>query len=159
MLARQAAAQDVPPGPAAPAPTPTPVNGDDGSQTIEINASRVEVGRDQQAKFSGRVEIKTRDGTISADNATYKDGNVEVLGRVNFTGKDFTVFGEDAEYDGDTETVKVTGAGFDIPSRPARGSAQEITVRSNSKMTLMQVLFTTCPADNTTWAASAPRTA
>ena len=32
-----------------------------------------------------------------------------------------------------------------------RGSAQEITVRSNSKMTLMQVLFTTCPADNTTW--------
>jgi len=157
-LARQAAAQDLclppapefielPPEPAAAAP---PANADT-SRTIEINASHIDVGSDQQLKASGKVEIKTRDGTISAENATVQDGDIEILGRVSFTGPDFTVFGQDAEYDGDAETVRITGAGFDLPKRPARGSADEILVSSNSKMSLMHVLFTTCPADNTAW--------
>ena len=157
-LAQQAAAQDLclppapefielPPEPAAAAP---PADADT-SKTIEINASHIDVGNDQQAKLSGKVEIKYRDGTISADNATYKDGNIEVLGRVSFNGPDFTVYGEDAEVDTDTETIRIQGAGFDIPKRPARGSADEILITSSSKMSLMQVLFTTCPAENTAW--------
>ncbi len=155
-LARQAVAQDLclPPAPEfielPPEPAAAPPNADN-SRTIEINASQIAVGNDQELKASGRVEIKTREGTISAENATMKDGDVEILGRVSFNGPDFTVYGEDAEYDGDAETLRVTGAGFDIPKRPARGSAQEITVSSNGKMSLMQVLFTTCPADNTDW--------
>ncbi|MEO8466562.1 MAG: LPS assembly protein LptD [Gammaproteobacteria bacterium] len=148
-LARQAAAQDLglPPEPAA----DTPPAESSTSRTIEINASHIDVGNDQQLKAAGKVEIKTREGTISAENATMQDGDVEILGRVSFNGRDFTVYGEDAEYDGDTETLRVQGAGFDLPMRPARGSAQEITVSSDSKMSLMQVLFTTCPADNTDW--------
>ena len=157
-LARQAVAQDLclppeppflalPPEPAVAAP---PVNVDP-DKTLEINASRIDVGSDQQAKFSGKVEIKYRDGTISAENATYQDGNVEVLGRVSFNGPDFTVYGEDARVDTDTETIRIEGAGFDIPKRPARGSADEILISSNSKMSLIHVLFTTCPAENTAW--------
>ena len=157
-LARQAAAQDLclPPAPEfielppEPAAAPPPANAKP-AKTIEINASRIDVGKDQQGKFSGKVEIKTRDGMISAENATVEDGNVEVLGRVSFTGPDFTVYGEDAEYDGDAETVRIEGAGFDLPKRPARGSADEILVSSNSKMSLMHVLFTTCPAEHTAW--------
>src|SRR5262249_55241170 len=102
-------------------------------------------------KASGKVEIKTGTGTISAENATVTDGDVEILGRVTFSGPDFEVHGEDAEYDGDSETLRVTGAGFDLPKRPARGSAEAIVVSSNSKMSLMQVLFTTCPTDNAAW--------
>jgi LPS-assembly protein len=157
-LARQASAQDPRPPPSpestdtpSPAAAPTPSAGETQDRTIEINAGHIELGNNQELKASGKVEIKTGQGTISAENATMQDGDVEILGRVSFIGKDFTVYGEDAEYNGDTETIKVSGAGFDVPARPARGSAQEITVSSNSKMSLMQVLFTTCPADNTTW--------
>src|SRR5207247_6578327 len=78
-LAWHAAAQDLclppapefielPPEPAAAAP---PANADT-TRTIEINASHIDVGNDQQAKFSGRVEIKAGEGTISAENATYQ---------------------------------------------------------------------------------------
>lgn len=161
-LARQAVAQDLclppapqfielPPEPAAAPPGPAPANtGPD--QTIEINASQIDVGNDQQAKFSGKVEIKYKDGTISADNATYnKEGNVEVLGRVSFNGPEFSVFGEDAEVDTKAETITIEGAGFDIPKRPARGSAEQIVINSNSKMSLVHVLFTTCPAENQAW--------
>ena len=156
-LARQAVAQNLclPPQPEfielPPEPTPVaePTPAEPGD-AIEINATRIEsTGSD--AKFSGKVEIKYRDGTISADNANYEDGNVEILGRVDFKGPDYTVFGEDAEVDSDTETIRIEGAGFDIPTRPARGSAEEILIHSDSRMSLTNVLFTTCPAEKTAW--------
>ncbi|HVY63512.1 MAG TPA: LptA/OstA family protein, partial [Gammaproteobacteria bacterium] len=136
---------ELPPEPAAAPPAPAPAPANNGpDQTIEINASQIDVGNDQQAKFSGKVEIKYKDGTISADNATYnKEGNVEVLGRVSFNGPEFSVFGEDAEVDTKAETITIEGAGFDIPKRPARGSAEQIVINSNSKMSLLHVLFTT----------------
>ncbi len=104
-----------------------------------------------ETRFSGKVEIKYGNVTISADNATYDDGDIDVLGRVDFKGPDYTVFGEDAEVDSETETVRIQGAGFDLPARPARGSAEQILISSDSRMSLTNVLFTTCPAERMAW--------
>ena len=156
-LARQTLAQDLclPTPPLAPLPPEPPVPSAAASiladEELEISATRIEVGSDSAAEFSGQVEIKFRDGTISAENATYNNGNVAVLGRVNFIGPDVTVYGDDAEVDTATDTIRFSAAGFDLPKRPARGSAEQIVIDSDSRVSLANVLFTTCPAENTAW--------
>jgi LPS-assembly protein len=155
-LARQTFAQDLclptdPPFvPLPPAPTiDTPA----ADEALEIAAGHVEVGAGAggTAEFSDQVRIRYRDGTIAAERATYDDGNVEILGRVTYTDPDVTVFGEDAQVDTDAETIRFSAAGFDLPKRPARGSAEQIRLDSDSRVSLANVLFTTCPADNTAW--------
>ena len=49
------------------------------------------------------------------------------------------------------ETISFSDAGFDMPKRPARGSAEGILIQSDSTLSLMSVLFTTCPAEDMDW--------
>jgi LPS-assembly protein len=151
-LARQSSAQDLC-LPTEPALTPLPPEEPSATldDDIEISATRIEIAGDSAAEFSGQVEIKYRDGTISAESATYNNGDLDIAGRVNFVGPDVTVFGEDASVDTETDTIRFGGAGFDLPKRPARGSAENIVIDSDSRVSLANVLFTTCPAENQAW--------
>jgi LPS-assembly protein len=124
-------------------------------EPIEITASRIDVNADNAAEFSGQVEIKLPDGTLTAQSATMTEGSVDVRGRVDFVGPEVSVFGEDAHYDAESETISFASAGFDLPQRPARGSGEDLTLTSDSRMSLTNVLFTTCPADNVAWELSA----
>ena len=108
------------------------------------------------AVFSGQVEVKLAEGTLTAESASsMADGNVDVLGQINFVGPDVTVFGENGHYDEASETMSFSSAGFDLPKRPARGSAEQIEVASDSRVSLMNALFTTCPPENLAWELSA----
>jgi LPS-assembly protein len=151
-LARQAFAQDLCLVP-EPSPEPLAVLPRDG--TIEITATRVDVASGEDAKFSGEVEITLPDGKITAESASVAGGDVDAGGRVTFVGSDVTAFGEDLHYDASTETISLSRAGFDLPSRPARGSAEDIRISSDSRVSLANMLFTTCPPENVSWELSA----
>jgi LPS-assembly protein len=126
---------------------------DDG--TIEIVASRIEGVSATEATF-GEVQIRYGDGALTAQGATLEqDGGVDLVGRVELKNPEVLVYGEDARYDPDAEQVSFAEAGFDIPARPARGSAQQVEVSSDSRISLMSMLFTTCPPDNVAWEISA----
>jgi LPS-assembly protein len=127
----------------------------DEDETIELTATSIDIDADGAAEVAGEVEIRLPDGTITAQSASITEGNVDAGGRVNFVGPDFTVYGEDAHYDRDAEVISFSAAGFDVPQRPARGSAEQIRITSDSRMSLTNVLFTTCPADNVAWEISA----
>jgi LPS-assembly protein len=155
-LARQTVAQDlclpVPPT-LRPPPPESPASSDasaDSDEPIEISAERIDVSG-RSSEFSGEVEIKYRDGTLSTDSAIIEDGKVQVPGRVDFVGPDVTVFSDRAEVDTNNDTIIFTGAGFDLPARPAHGSAEQILIDSESRLSLTRVLFTTCPAENMAW--------
>ena len=135
-----------------PPPPPPPTANPPGKQPIEITArGSIEVGNNNQGTFSGGVEISSQDWAISADRVTLEGNQVNVEGRVTYTDPNVKVFGEDARVDRDGETIRFTGAGFDMPARPARGSADEIIIQSNSKVSLLSVLFTTCPVSKPAW--------
>jgi len=158
-LAPQALAQDLclVPDPDFGVETSTAI--DDGeaapADAIEISATRIDV-RPDSAEYSGSVEIKyLPHGTITAQSATMTEGVVDVLGSVNFIGPDVLVYGENAHYDAVAETIDFSRAGFDLPKRPARGSAEQIRVTSDSRVSLSEVLFTTCPPENVAWEISA----
>ncbi|HJR68706.1 MAG TPA: LPS assembly protein LptD [Gammaproteobacteria bacterium] len=157
-LARQTYAQELclleaPSIDVSPAPTASDSDLDD---VLVISARRIGVGADSAAEFSDEVQFEYRDCAVTAQSARrFADGNVDMLGRINVECPDVTIFGEDAHFDTDAETISFAGAGFDLPKRPARGSAEQIELTSESRLSLTNVMFTTCPPENVAWELSA----
>jgi LPS-assembly protein len=136
--------------PVVPLPEPSITAGD---ETVEISAGHVELETGSGAQFSDQVEITYGDARITAERATIDERNqsIEALGTVRYTDPDVTVYGEDIQVDTERDTIRFDAAGFDMPARPARGSAEEILIQSDSTLSLKSVLFTTCPAGNNAW--------
>ena len=120
---------------------------------IEITAGRIQAGGDDSTELSEQVEFRRGDRSISAERATYDRGGqrVEVNGRVTYRDPELMVYGENAEVDTETEEIRFAGAGFEMPLRPARGSAEEIKITSEAVVTLSDVNFTTCPGERPDW--------
>ena len=57
-----------------PEPTLTP-NENDAADEVEIIAPEINIGNESEAQFSGKVEIRWRDVTIAAENASFNRDN------------------------------------------------------------------------------------
>ncbi|HEY3519081.1 MAG TPA: LPS assembly protein LptD, partial [Gammaproteobacteria bacterium] len=157
-LAPQAFAQELCLVPEAPFELPpAPAGGPDATapDTLEIITDRIGTVSLDEATL-GNVEIRYGEGRITAQGMSLQpDGAADLTGRVEVRGPEVLVFGEDAHYDPDAETVSLASAGFDLPTRPARGSAQQIELTSESRISLASMLFTTCPPESVAWEISA----
>jgi len=122
-------------------------------ERLEITAGRVDLSSEEGVDFFDQVEFRYGDRSISAENAIYDRAqqSITASGTVAYTDPDVTVFGEDAEIDTVGQEIRFTTAGFNIPQRPARGSADEISIRGDQTMALSSVNFTTCPEGQTDW--------
>lgn len=120
---------------------------------IEITAGQVDLSSEEGVEFFDQVEFRYGDRSITAENATYDRAqrNITASGTVAYTDPDVTVFGEDAEINTESQEIRFTSAGFNIPQRPARGAADEISIRGDQTMDLSSVNFTTCPEGQTDW--------
>ena len=155
-LAQKAFAQDLCLVPTDLAPNLAPPsiteNENLAEEPVDITATRFGFNAENELQFDGEVEIRQGNRTITAQSATVQqDDDFDVLGRITLSDPEVSIFGENAHYDADTETISFSAAGFDLPLRPARGSAEQIEVTSESRVSLMSALFTTCPADNEVW--------
>jgi LPS-assembly protein len=142
-----------------PAELPQPADvgdaADASDDTLEIITKTFDSVTATEATL-GEVAFKYGEGEITAQGLRLtQEGDLDLSGRVEVTAPDVIVFGEDAHYDPDVETVSLGAAGFDMPTRPARGSAQQIEVTSDSRISLASMLFTTCPPENVSWELSA----
>jgi len=159
-LTRHSVAQDLclpePPPPSAvasTAPAETPPAKQD--KTIDVEANGFELNRDAPAEFSNGVTIHYMGGTITAESATVGNDNLEIPGSLTFAAPDVTVRAENAKGDATAETLEFSSASFDLPKRPARGSADQVKLATAGYMSAANVLFTTCPVDNPSWALHA----
>lgn len=142
-------------------PAPFVANGpSDGSDTdpdepdrLEITTGRVDLSREDGLDVFESVEFRYGDRSITAEGATYdrETGRARIQGTVTYQDPDVTVYGEDAEVNTQDEEVYFVNAGFDLPQRPARGSAEAISITNEDVLTLSGLSFTTCPIDNTDW--------
>jgi LPS-assembly protein len=134
-----------------PPPTGAPIALDDD---IVVRARDFFLDENSDLQFSNGVEIDYGTGKFVAERGRYDEdgGNFEALGRVTFTDPDVTVFAEDALVDTDGDTISFSQAGFEMPKRPARGSADDLLIQSSdSTMSAKNLFFTTCPIENTSW--------
>jgi LPS-assembly protein len=151
LAANHAAAQRVclvvDPTPAS----PLPVDTDAPDDRLDIRARRWRFDSDSSAQFSDEVRVQYHGGTLTAESMSVEDDLVDVIGRVTFANEDITVFAEDAALDNDARTLSFSAAGFNMPKRTARGSAQELIITDAKTMSLSSLVFTTCPENDTDW--------
>ena len=89
---------------------------------------------------------------MTADSATYdaSDRRFEVEGDVEYRSPDLRLKGGTGSWNA-LGTGKFTGTEFELPKRPARGSASELEMTDQGEIKMQGVRFTTCPAGNTDW--------
>jgi LPS-assembly protein len=152
LVATNALGQSVCLAPVAPAPPAQPAS--PLGERLEIRAGDLSGdadGGDIQL-FDG-IEISYRGGRIAAERANISEGEslIEVLDNVSLEGEGFAVFAERASFDQVTEETSFLSAGLDLTQRPARATAERITVSPERMISLTSLSFTTCPEDDVDW--------
>lgn len=120
---------------------------------LEIDAGSISVRRDATTILSEGIRLNYKDGVVTAERATYdpEDTSIAIIGRVTFDNEDFSVFAEDAVLNRETEELSFSAGGFNLPKRPARGSAETIHLTNANLLSLTNLTFTTCPEDDVDW--------
>ena len=123
-------------------------------EEIEIIFGRMAPSGAERAEFFDGVEIIQGSQRFATEHARYdrSENSFEFEGRVTYSDTDLTVYGEDAAFDSDTREARFGPSGFEMPRRPARGSASAIEIdESNEQIALRDVRFTTCPIEAMAW--------
>jgi LPS-assembly protein len=119
---------------------------------VQVKSGSAEVTREGDAKLTGGVTIVQGDRELSAGSATYDAAarRFAVEGDVEFRSPDLRLRGGAGTWDG-LGTGEFTGTEFELPLRPARGSAETLRMTSEGELKLREVRFTTCPVGNKDW--------
>ncbi len=130
--------------------TPPPLTPQDS--TIQISSDNATLGVDGNAQLRGNVQVRQGDREIRADEVDYSaQGNqLDVRGKVEYRDPLVQLRGSSGAYSA-TRGADVQGAEFELPSRPARGRAESVSVGIDGRMKLRGVSFSTCPADDPAW--------
>jgi LPS-assembly protein len=133
-------------------PVFTPASATDDE--IEITYGQLALTGMESAEFLDNVEIRQGDRRIFTERAYYDHGEsaFEFEGRVTYSDNELTVYSEDAQYNSETRDARFGTSGFEMPLRPARGSASAIEINDRDEfVALRDVRFTTCPMEAMAW--------
>jgi LPS-assembly protein len=121
-------------------------------QPIHIESEGAEVSRSGDASLLGQVTVRQGDRVLTAETATYAASThaIKVEGDVEYHDPQLRVRGATGTWSAE-QGGSFSGTEFELPARPARGSAEELAMSPEGDLTLRQVLFTTCPAGNDDW--------
>ncbi len=123
-------------------------------EQLEIVFGRAELSGTDNAEFSENVELRFRDKRFATESASYDRArnSVDFEGRVTYSDSTVVVFAEGATLDATDGSVVLGESGFELPQRPARGSASSIAVDDAEQLiSLTDVEFTTCPIEQMAW--------
>jgi LPS-assembly protein len=142
----------------APDPPPPPAGADGGvtlateKLPIQVTSGAAEVTREGDAKLTGGVTVRQGDRTLTSETATFdaSDQRFEVEGDVEYRMPELRLKGSSGSWN-TGGGGRFTGAEFELPLRPARGSASLLEMTATGDLALDEVRFTTCPAGNGDW--------
>jgi LPS-assembly protein len=153
-----AAAPPPPPAPGPPArcPKPEPIVLDAARPSdpnrIEVSSDGAQVDEAGNAELTGKVRVRQGDRYLEAEDAHYDAGkqSFDVAGDVSFQDPTLRLKGRSGTWSS-AGGGTFGGASFEIPSRPARGTADVITLAPDGRLGLDHVQFTSCPVGNRDW--------
>jgi LPS-assembly protein len=138
----------APPVPAADLPAATAADGD----LLHVESEGATVSRAGDASLLGQVRVRQGNRTLTAETATYvaETRIFKVEGDVEYRDPELRVKGATGTW-GSTEGGRFEDTEFELPARPARGTARELGLTAEGDLTLRGVQFTTCPVGNDDW--------
>lgn len=134
----------------------SPVDDSDDDQ-FEIVMGRFERDGDD-VQFYDNIELRQRDRRFAAERAFFdrSENSFTFEGRITYSDPDLTVFADDAAFRSDDGEVRFGNSGFELPRRPARGSAESIEIDETEEIvSLSEVSFSTCPIEAMAWELNA----
>lgn len=143
-----------------PAPEPLVVDAERPSDPTKIfvTSDGAEVDDDGDAKLTGRVQVRQGDRYLESSDATYDAAkqSIDVAGDVSYRDPEMRLSGRSGTWSAEGGG-SFGGASFEIPARPARGTAEQITLAPDGKLGLKRVEYTACPVGNRDWFLRAER--
>ena len=124
--------------------------------TIRISSDHVDLTENQQAQFSGNVEISYRDTLLQAPQAHFSSNTNTMLasGGLNYYNSALQVSGSQFQASLADNSAKLDDASYRFLTQAGRGYAKYLTA-SERQVLLDQALFTTCPDNDNSWALHA----
>lgn len=121
-------------------------------ELIEIESEGASVSRSGDASLLGEVRVRQGDRTLSAETASYEAAtrSFKVEGDVEYSDPELRVRGATGTWSG-ARGGRFEDTEFELPARPARGSAGSLGLTPEGNLELEGVTFTTCPAGNDDW--------
>jgi len=157
-VAPQLAAEDCE-WPAATDAPPPPAAGADGIAVadpaklpIKVTSGGAEVTRQGDATLRDGVVVEQGDRRLSARSATYEAATerFDVEGDVEYSAPNLRLKGASGYWNA-AGGGQFTGTEFELPERPARGSAAVFGMTTTGELNLREVSFTACPIGNDDW--------
>ena len=154
----QAAAEDcVWPATGEPAPATTaepeaPATGSEDELPVQVTSGGAEVSRQGNATLRDGVVVRQGSRRLSARSASYDAASrsFKVEGDVEYSDPELRLKGSSGSWNADGGG-QFTGTEFELPARPARGSAAELAMTPDGELKTREVSFTTCPVGNDDW--------
>lgn len=121
-------------------------------RTISFSASP-----DQEAEALGDVELQRADQLLKTDILRYNPvtETITMPGEVYYTDDQIHINGTDAQYNFIDESGHFSNIDYGLTGSSARGTAQDIQVRSKDQSFLQMLQFTTCPGGKPAWMLTA----
>ncbi|MFZ2508682.1 MAG: LPS assembly protein LptD [Steroidobacteraceae bacterium] len=125
---------------------------DQGELPIEVTSGSVEVTRQGDARLSDGVAVRQGNRRLNAQSATYDSisRRFTVAGEVEYRAPDLHLKGSGGTWGADGGG-QFSGTEFELPARPARGTAAELGMTPAGDLKMRDVSFTACPAGNNDW--------
>jgi LPS-assembly protein len=125
---------------------------------VDVSSDHATLGVNGDAVLSGNVQVRQGDREVKADRVQYdaKEGRLAVDGNVEYRDPLLIVHGHSGRYS-TTGGAQFEGAQFELPSRPARGTAKSMSLDTAGNARLDEVTFTTCPLTDPAWRLRANR--
>ncbi|MEZ5458972.1 MAG: LPS assembly protein LptD [Steroidobacteraceae bacterium] len=119
---------------------------------IDISSDNAVLGVDGNATLSGDVRVTQGDRELRAGSVEYdaRRNAFSVKGAVEYRDPLVRARGLSGDY-AQSEGANFSGAEFELPQRPARGTAEQMHVGLDGVIELQRVTFTTCPRDDASW--------
>lgn len=119
---------------------------------IDITSDEAQLGVDGNATLSGHVRVVQGERELRAERVQYdaKRNAFSVRGSVEYRDPVVRARGVEGNY-AQAEGARFARAEFELPQRPARGTAGDMRVDVNGVIDLEGVTFTTCPQGDDSW--------
>ena len=129
---------------------------DDGH--IDVTSDQATLGVDGNATLKGNVVLRQGEREIRANEAHYDAHNTSVstAGHIDYRDPLVHVTGAGGSYSA-AAGAEFKSAEFALRQRAARGAAHDMTLTPQGVIRLRGVMFTTCPANDSSWQLKADR--
>lgn len=103
--------------------------------------------------FSGDVAVRRQQRMLEADEVTYDEGSEELTarGRVYFEQPRFRLTADHARFNLAREEGEMSGVGYRLTDRGARGKAARARLQDPQRSHLEQVTYSTCAPGDDAW--------